>query len=170
MASVSLLPYISKYKVSSVLNRDVTELGKQNLFDGSSETCWNSEQGTPQHILVEFKQPVFIHSVVVQFQGGFAGKTTRLIDGDSKAEICPLYPEDNNKKQTLTLPSQEHSVERQKLKLQFVNSTDFHGRVIVYSLDFRGSVAQQLDDPPSAIDATASTKDEPNDAPVLIIS
>ncbi|KAJ2629360.1 Nuclear receptor 2C2-associated protein [Coemansia sp. RSA 1290] len=168
MASVSLVPFISKYKVSSVLNRDVTGLGKQNLFDGNSETCWNSEQGTPQHILVEFKQPVCIHSVVVQFQGGFAGKTTKLIDGDSKSEICPLYPEDNNKTQTLNLPLQEHGVERQKIKLQFVNSTDFHGRIIVYSLDFCGSVAQQPDNGPS--NAGASTKDEPSVTPALTIT
>lgn len=25
------------------------EYGKHNLFDGNGETCWNSEQGTPQY-------------------------------------------------------------------------------------------------------------------------
>uniref|UniRef100_A0A8U7NF03 Nuclear receptor 2C2 associated protein n=1 Tax=Corvus moneduloides TaxID=1196302 RepID=A0A8U7NF03_CORMO len=30
--------------VSSVLNRDVKQFGKQHLFDGSEETCWNSDQ------------------------------------------------------------------------------------------------------------------------------
>ncbi|RLV64056.1 hypothetical protein DV515_00017640 [Chloebia gouldiae] len=31
-------------RVSSVLNRDVKHFGKQHLFDGSEETCWNSDQ------------------------------------------------------------------------------------------------------------------------------
>jgi hypothetical protein len=31
-------------RVSSVLNKDVKQFGKQFLFDGSEETCWNSEQ------------------------------------------------------------------------------------------------------------------------------
>lgn len=31
-------------RVSSVLNRDTTNYGKQNLIDGQVETCWNSEQ------------------------------------------------------------------------------------------------------------------------------
>ena len=34
-------------RVSSVLNGS-REYGKQNLFDGAAETCWNSDQGTPQ--------------------------------------------------------------------------------------------------------------------------
>ena len=39
-------------KVSSVLNRNVKEFGKQFLFDDREDTCWNSEQGTPQLIQV----------------------------------------------------------------------------------------------------------------------
>lgn len=31
-------------RVSSVLGRDVKSYGKQYLFDGSDETCWNSDQ------------------------------------------------------------------------------------------------------------------------------
>lgn len=32
------------YRVSSVLNKDIKQFGKQNMFDGSDETCWNSHQ------------------------------------------------------------------------------------------------------------------------------
>ncbi|KAJ2312347.1 Nuclear receptor 2C2-associated protein [Coemansia sp. RSA 2705] len=141
MASDSLVKHISNYRVSSVLNRDVTSLGKQNLFDGNVETCWNSEQGTPQHILVEFAQPVYLRELHVQFQGGFAGSKTRLIDVDCKRDICPLFFEDNNALQTAKLPAAKQNVARRRIKLQFVSSTDFYGRIIVYSLDFRGSVA-----------------------------
>ena len=31
-------------RVSSVLNRDVKQFGKQFMFDGDDETCWNSDQ------------------------------------------------------------------------------------------------------------------------------
>ncbi|KAJ1730457.1 Nuclear receptor 2C2-associated protein [Coemansia biformis] len=141
MANESLVKHIASHRVSSVLNRDTASLGKQFLFDGSSETCWNSEQGTPQHILVEFARPVLLSEIRIQFQGGFAGKATRLIDLGRRVEICPLHPDDNNKLQSLRLPDAAQAVPRTQIKLQFVSSTDFYGRIIVYVLDFRGSVA-----------------------------
>ncbi|KAJ2657477.1 Nuclear receptor 2C2-associated protein [Coemansia sp. RSA 1199] len=157
MAQVSLVKYISNYRVSSVLNRDVTSLGKQNLFDTSLETCWNSEQGTPQHILVEFAPRVCISKVHVQFQGGFAGKDTRLIDMDRKEEICPLFPDDNNKMQVLELPVSEQGVARRRIKLQFATSTDFYGRIVVYSLDFCGSVADDAEPTAKNTDSTCAS-------------
>jgi len=42
-------------KVSSVLNKNVKEFGKQFLFDGREDTCWNSDQGCPQTILISFQ-------------------------------------------------------------------------------------------------------------------
>ncbi|KAJ2502076.1 hypothetical protein GGH96_001354 [Coemansia sp. RSA 1972] len=144
-------------RVSSVLNRDVTSLGKQNLFDPSPETCWNSEQGTPQHILVEFAPRVCIQSVCVQFQGGFAGKDTRLIDMDSKEEICALFPDDNNKVQVLELPKNEQQVARRRIKLQFATSTDFYGRIVVYSLDFQGLVADDAEPTANTADDTGAS-------------
>ena len=47
-----LNPKEFRVKVSSVLNRNVKEFGKQFLFDGKEDTCWNSDQGTPQLIQV----------------------------------------------------------------------------------------------------------------------
>ena len=47
-----LNPKDFRVKVSSVLNRNVKEFGKQFLFDGREDTCWNSDQGTPQLIQV----------------------------------------------------------------------------------------------------------------------
>ena len=43
-------------KVSSVLNRNVKEFGKKHLFDGNEDTCWNSEQGSPQWIHIVFEE------------------------------------------------------------------------------------------------------------------
>ncbi|KAJ2863898.1 hypothetical protein GGH94_003304 [Coemansia aciculifera] len=130
---------VSRYGVSSVYNRNTVSYGKQHLFDKSRETCWNSEQGTPQHIQVEFKVPVKLTAIRIQFQGGFAGKTTNLFDMSRPSQpICPLHPKDDNTVQVLTLPESLQDIARTRIKIQFLSSTDFFGRIIVYSLDFVG--------------------------------
>ncbi|KAM4629735.1 nuclear receptor 2C2-associated protein [Polymixia lowei] len=140
MAS-SLICCETQSRVSSVLNRDVKQFGKKYMFDCNEETCWNSDQGDFQWVILEFPQPVKVSEVKVQFQGGFSGKTCRLEgcpkDGDFTM-IGHFYPEDNNSLQIF--PIQE-APEVQKLKIVFENSTDFFGRIIVYSLDVLGEQA-----------------------------
>ena len=70
----SLLPYVSAVRVSSVLNGAVAEYGKAHLLDGSPDTCWNSEQGSPQSVQLSFDRPVAVRSLEVTFQGGFVGQ------------------------------------------------------------------------------------------------
>lgn len=41
--AVGSIEFLS-YRVSSVLNRDVKQLGKKFMFDSNEETCWNSDQ------------------------------------------------------------------------------------------------------------------------------
>ena len=67
----------TKVKVSSVLNRNVVEFGGKNMVDGSKETCWNSEQGCPQFVQVNFDQAVCVSSIEIMFQGGFSGQVPR---------------------------------------------------------------------------------------------
>jgi len=67
-------------KVSSVLNKNVKEFGKQFLFDGREDTCWNSDQGSPQTILISFQKPhAKIGQLQIQFQGGFVGTQCHVI-------------------------------------------------------------------------------------------
>ena len=49
------------------------------MFDGSDETCWNSHQGTPQSILLEFDKKVIVEKVTIMFQGGFVGKVLKYL-------------------------------------------------------------------------------------------
>ncbi|XP_072294602.1 nuclear receptor 2C2-associated protein [Eucyclogobius newberryi] len=137
MAS-SLICTETQSRVSSVLNRDVKQYGKKYMFDSSEETCWNSDQGECQWVSLEFPQSVKTAEIKLQFQGGFAAKTCRLegsrMDGELKI-INHFYPEDNNS--THSFPIQEALVV-DKVKIIFENSTDFFGRVIVYSLDILG--------------------------------
>ncbi|KAJ2257507.1 Nuclear receptor 2C2-associated protein [Coemansia sp. RSA 455] len=154
---------VSRYGVSSVYNRNTVSYGKQHLFDKSRETCWNSEQGTPQHIQVEFKVPVKLTAIQIQFQGGFAGKTTNLFDMSQPSKpICPLHPKDDNKVQVLALPKPLQDIARTRIKIQFLSSTDFFGRIIVYSLDFVGhtGTSQEDGDEASQEDSAEASKED----------
>ncbi|KAH1174671.1 hypothetical protein KIL84_008662 [Mauremys mutica] len=65
-------------RVSSVLNRDAKQFGKKHMFDGSEETCWNSDQGSSQWVMLEFPQTVKVSQLQIQFQGGFASQLCTL--------------------------------------------------------------------------------------------
>ncbi|XP_076880326.1 nuclear receptor 2C2-associated protein isoform X2 [Brachyhypopomus gauderio] len=97
--AVSVLCSNTHCRVSSVLNRDVKQFGKQFMFDPNEDTCWNSDQGESQWVLLEFPAPVKVSELRLQFQGGFSGKSCKL-EGCSKEgvleRILDFYPEDNN--------------------------------------------------------------------------
>ncbi|KAJ1959857.1 Nuclear receptor 2C2-associated protein [Dispira parvispora] len=107
----SLLPYIEALRyqgkeaigfednVSSVSNRDTKNYGKQHLLDGNDETCWNSDQGTPQFIMVKFTRQVTPTDLKIMFQGGFVGKSVQVwVAGPGTEWIHQgdYYPEDTN--------------------------------------------------------------------------
>lgn len=55
------------------LTHDLLVCETQNMFDGREDTCWNSEQGSPQFILLDFTRRVRVTGIKFAFQGGFAG-------------------------------------------------------------------------------------------------
>jgi hypothetical protein len=123
-------------RVSSVLNRNIKEYGKKHLFDGNEDTCWNSEQGSPQWVRVVFDQEVTASKIEIVFQGGFVGKNCCLEVGkkgeEEKLDKChDFYPEDTNKLQTFDLA---RSVSGRAFRIVFEDSTDFFGRITVYAL------------------------------------
>lgn len=127
-------------RVSSVLNRNSRQFGKKHLFDQDEETCWNSDQGPCQWVSLEFPQRVQITQLQVQFQGGFSSRHSRLEgsrDGEALSKIVDFYPEDTNALQTFSIPTME--VDR--LKLTFEDTTDFFGRVVIYHLRVLGEKA-----------------------------
>ncbi|NXQ89235.1 NR2CA protein, partial [Nyctibius grandis] len=132
-------------RVSSVLNRDVKQFGKKHMFDGSEETCWNSDQGTCQWVTLDFPRTVKVSQLHVQFQGGFSSRLCTLEGcraGEEPVKISELYPEDTNAMQisfaTLRAGFQVEEMELDKLKITFENSTDFFGRIVVYHLGVLG--------------------------------
>ncbi|NWS84755.1 NR2CA protein, partial [Toxostoma redivivum] len=126
-------------RVSSVLNRDVKQFGKQHLFDGSEETCWNSDQGTSQWVTLDFPRPVKVSQLHIQFQGGFSSRLCTL-EGQNLGDflgILLLHPS--------IFPSlgilhrfQVQETVLDKLKITFGSSTDFFGRVVIYHLGVLG--------------------------------
>lgn len=92
MSDISLVDG-SECRVSSVLGRNTRELGKQHLFDGSPETCWNSDQGTPQWVALRWPSPVQVTTIVTQFQVSakvIQYKTSRTIAWWSVAVVDDL--------------------------------------------------------------------------------
>ncbi|XP_058419849.1 nuclear receptor 2C2-associated protein isoform X1 [Diceros bicornis minor] len=94
-------------RVSSVLNRNTRQFGKKHLFDQDEETCWNSDQGPSQWVILEFPQRVRVSQLQIQFQGGFSSRRGCL-EGSQGSEalskIVDFYPEDNNSLQ-ISCPS-----------------------------------------------------------------
>ncbi|KAI0652522.1 galactose-binding like protein [Trametes meyenii] len=143
----SLINQDTKIKVSSTLDKSV---GKKYLIDGSPETCWTSQQGTPQYIQLSFASPVQLKRVELTFQGGFVGTRCSVevlpwTDGGEKSAwhvFTQIYPEDVNRKQSFDLNTNsgteftEHRID--SMKLVFEESSDFFGRITVYDLQVLG--------------------------------
>lgn len=91
---------LKRLRVSSTLNKNTREFGKDFMIDGNDETCWNSHQGSPQSISMEFKEASILNNVQIMFQGGFTGKNcefwVRTCGQDNLTLLKSFYPEDKN--------------------------------------------------------------------------
>ncbi|XP_030382501.1 nuclear receptor 2C2-associated protein [Scaptodrosophila lebanonensis] len=124
--------------VSSVLNKETKQYGKQFMFDETEDTAWSSDEGLPQWISLSFDEPQAISGFCFQFQGGFVGQdATVLLYSSEDNKLLgkeAFYPEDINSPQNFQL-KHETSVEKcSKIKFVFASSTDLFGRIIVYKL------------------------------------
>ncbi|XP_060599006.1 nuclear receptor 2C2-associated protein-like [Ruditapes philippinarum] len=130
----------TQLRVSSVLNRDVKQFGKKYLVDGNEDTCWNSDQGSPQWITIDFEESIVPVELCIQFQGGFAGADCWVegkMDASSSWEkIDYFYPEDKNSLQTFMINNADKPIV--SMKIVFSKSTDFFGRITIYQLKVNG--------------------------------
>ncbi|KAI0031256.1 galactose-binding like protein [Vararia minispora EC-137] len=134
----SLITPDTRIRVSSTLNKSV---GKKFLTDGSAETCWTSQQGSPQYIQLLFTASVIPRRISLTFQGGFVG-TKCVVEVQQREEggwmnAARLYPEDVNRKQVFDIDWPNEIV---GLKLIFEESSDFFGRIAVYDLGVGGII------------------------------
>eukprot|EP00043_Microstomoeca_roanoka_P017753 m.186079 g.186079 ORF g.186079 m.186079 type:complete len:144 (-) comp16694_c5_seq3:1121-1552(-) len=127
----------AKLRVSSVLNGDGKQFGKKFLADDREDTCWNSDQGSPQFVELKLDQPQQVTRLKIMFQGGFAGKNC-ILSGKAAGEeeytdLGHFYPDDVNYEQEfLDVNPEKKTVSM--LRLVFPESTDFFGRVTIYTL------------------------------------
>jgi hypothetical protein len=70
-----------RVKVSTTLNRSI-EYAAKNMFDDDVNTCWNSDQGEQQSILIDFGRVVRVHRLLITFQGGFVGQVCPCLCSD----------------------------------------------------------------------------------------
>ncbi|KAJ3067798.1 Nuclear receptor 2C2-associated protein [Podochytrium sp. JEL0797] len=140
-------PSLCKIKVSSTLNKDSKSFGKQYLIDGSLETCWNSDQGPSQWIILEFSTPTTSTHLSLMFQGGFSASQLRVLisptsplpaSSNDWIPLTTLYPEDSNKEQVFAVGQDAaSSVTARSWKLVFEEPGDTFGRIVLYKLDLR---------------------------------
>ena len=78
------------------------------------------------------------------FQGGFAGRHVQISSSPSSeaaelTAITDIYPADNNAEQVFVIPPSPPAA---RIKVTFIESTDFYGRITVYKLDLIGEKAE----------------------------
>ena len=66
----------TRIKASSVIKENSAEYKAKNVLEEDTATCWSSDAGSPQHLLMDFTQPVKVTAIRIMFQGGFAGTLT----------------------------------------------------------------------------------------------
>ncbi|KAI9136247.1 galactose-binding domain-containing protein [Paraphysoderma sedebokerense] len=144
----SLITEQTRIKVSSVLNKDHSNYGKQHLLSPDPSTCWNSDSGTPQYILLDYPSLVQIDSFKVMFQGGFVGKSMEIHylkpeEGSKEYELVQtFYPRDDNTEQIFEMEEASRTRRTKRVKVVFTDSTDFYGRITVYKFDIIGKIAE----------------------------
>jgi hypothetical protein len=65
-------------RASSVLQRNVKLYGPRLALEESEDSCWSSDQGTPQWLQLDFAAPVDTSALSLTFQGGFCGQACRV--------------------------------------------------------------------------------------------
>eukprot|EP01128_Nolandella_sp_AFSM9_P011030 TRINITY_DN774_c0_g1_i1.p2 TRINITY_DN774_c0_g1~~TRINITY_DN774_c0_g1_i1.p2 ORF type:complete len:154 (-),score=17.70 TRINITY_DN774_c0_g1_i1:1674-2108(-) len=141
--SESLVVPPVRCRVSSVIENRTNDFGKKFLFDGNAETCWSSEPGLPQYIVVDFAvRAVRVEQLVLTFQGGFAAKNVELlgllVGATQFTPLAQFFPLETNDEQTFACAV---CAPVTRLKVLFTEGTDFYGRIMVYKLDVLGAYA-----------------------------
>jgi hypothetical protein len=129
-----------------------------NALDvGNESSCWNSDgqsDGATVHsFILNFHRRIKLSSISLQFQGGFVPEECKLLtsqsgdDEDSNSRTqwneiddADIELENTNKLQVFDLVDvvSQRYLECNALKLEFLGSTDFYGRVILYKLIAEG--------------------------------
>jgi hypothetical protein len=140
-------------RASSVWKHDARKFGPLNALDSQTDEAWKSapsEDNDPlAYYEVHFQQSVCPREIRVQFQGGFVGmdcvvyQKRQKDDDNGWEEFEELFvdPIDSNEVQTFPVEmdaDEQNNEAISALRIEFGRSTDFYGRIVVYSLEVWG--------------------------------
>jgi hypothetical protein len=143
-------------RASSVLPPKA-EHAAANMLSSDSSLAWYSQNLTTDANPVATKSHKIrvvveagvtrIDSVTITFQGGFVGTggSLKLTYSDSTTVEAPDSGtpwgsfEDSNDAQTFALGETTETKEIKHFEMEFTGSTDFYGRIIIYSLEAAGA-------------------------------
>ncbi len=140
--STARVAAVKEVVASSTLHGDEDTYGAQFLLDGLVDTCWNSDGGAAQTLTFTLAECATLSALELVFQGGFVGQDM-LVEGCPAAggggapplALGRFQPEDSNSSQTFALDAAAGPV--RSVTVAFHGSTDFYGRVVLYSAAFR---------------------------------
>ena len=146
-----MLESVAIFRASSTWQLNTKKFGPLNALDNKTEDAWKSaasENNNPlQYYEVHFKRDVKVHEIKVQFQGGFVGMDCIVFqkssDNDDWEEFEELYMEtiESNEVQCFGVefsPDQSDVEPCRSIRIEFGKSSDFYGRIVIYSLEIWG--------------------------------
>ena len=157
------------FRASSTWKYDTRRFGPQNALDSETDDAWNSapsEESNPlAYYEVYFHRPVLVREMRVQFQGGFVGLDCMVYkkrqkqphntdesndesnynNGEEWEELDELFLDPIDSTDIQTFYTEEVTIDPcTALRIEFGKSTDFYGRIVVYSLEIWGVETPKL--------------------------
>ena len=141
----------SIHRASSTWKHDTRKFGPLIALNNNSEDAWKSAQSEENDPLayfeIDFHRPVQVSELRIQFQGGFVGMDCIVYqksgDGTTDWEECEdlfVDPIDSNEVQTFESEADDSmSGKCSSLRIEFGRSTDFYGRIVIYTLEVWGT-------------------------------
>ena len=119
-----------------------------NALNNNTDDAWKSAQSEESDPLaffeIDFNRPVNVNELRIQFQGGFVGMECivyqRNEDATAGWEECEdlfIDPIDSNEVQQFDSEADD-ALKCSALRIEFGRSTDFYGRIVIYSLEVWG--------------------------------
>ncbi len=153
-----------RFRASSIWQHDTRKFGPQHALDSQSMNAWNSAPSNESNPLayyeIHFQRPVSVREVRVQFQGGFVGMdctayTKKLRDNlednrnsnnddDQWEESEELFLDTKESNDVQIFHADVDVISHGEidpctaLRIEFGKSTDFYGRIVIYSLEIWG--------------------------------
>eukprot|EP00956_Cyclotella_meneghiniana_P003207 scaffold3932_cov87-Cyclotella_meneghiniana.AAC.11 len=151
-SDVYLCSNSSTFRASSTWQHNSKKFGALNALNNETEDAWKSDASKDsdpcQYYEIHFKRKVTIDQLRIQFQGGFVGMDCivyhKTCENGEWEEFDELFMDtvESNEMQIFTVehgPNQTPVQSCEAIRIEFGKSSDFYGRLVIYSLEVWGS-------------------------------